>query len=345
MATLEDGTVVPIPEDQLPVILPEDVVMNGITSPIKADPEWAKITINGQPALRETDTFDTFMESSWYYARYTCPQHNEGMLDPTAANYWLPVDQYIGGIEHAIMHLMYFRFFHKLMRDAGLVNSDEPAKRLLCQGMVLADAFYYTGSDYQRVWVSPAEAIVERDDKNRIIKAVDAEYHELVYTGMSKMSKSKNNGIDPQLMVEKYGADTVRLFMMFAAPPELTLEWQESSVEGANRFVRRVWRLVHEHSQKGATLPLDISTLTPEQKDLRRDLHKTIAKVTDDVGSPLCIQHCYCCCDGVHEQTRSCPTRERTGPCVSSRISRSNYVNVVTDYPTCLLRNVASAWA
>ncbi|MFJ5691216.1 leucine--tRNA ligase [Providencia stuartii] len=282
MATLEDGTVVPVPEDQLPVILPEDVEMDGITSPIKADPEWAKTTINGQPALRETDTFDTFMESSWYYARYTCPQFDEGMLDPAAANYWLPVDQYIGGIEHAIMHLMYFRFFHKLMRDAGLVNSDEPAKRLLCQGMVLADAFYYTGSDGQRVWVSPSDVTVERDDKNRIIKAVDTEGHELVYTGMSKMSKSKNNGIDPQLMVEKYGADTVRLFMMFAAPPELTLEWQESSVEGANRFIRRVWRIVHEHSQKGATQPLDVSTLTTEQKDLRRDLHKTIAKVTDD---------------------------------------------------------------
>ncbi|EOE1422275.1 leucine--tRNA ligase [Providencia stuartii] len=282
MATLEDGTVVPVPEDQLPVILPEDVEMDGITSSIKADPEWAKTTINGQPALRETDTFDTFMESSWYYARYTCPQFDEGMLDPAAANYWLPVDQYIGGIEHAIMHLMYFRFFHKLMRDAGLVNSDEPAKRLLCQGMVLADAFYYTGSDGQRVWVSPSDVTVERDDKNRIIKAVDTEGHELVYTGMSKMSKSKNNGIDPQLMVEKYGADTVRLFMMFAAPPELTLEWQESSVEGANRFVRRVWRIVHEHSQKGATQPLDVSTLTTEQKDLRRDLHKTIAKVTDD---------------------------------------------------------------
>ncbi|EKT59478.1 leucine--tRNA ligase [Providencia sneebia] len=282
MATLEDGTVVPVPEDQLPVVLPEDVEMDGITSPIKADPQWAKTTINGQPALLETDTFDTFMESSWYYARYTCPHYDEGMLDPTAANYWLPVDQYIGGIEHAIMHLMYFRFFHKLMRDAGLVNSDEPAKRLLCQGMVLADAFYYTGEDGQRVWVSPTDAIVERDEKGRITKAVDNEGHELVYTGMSKMSKSKNNGIDPQLMVEKYGADTVRLFMMFAAPPELTLEWQESSVEGANRFVRRVWRLVHEHSQKGATQPLDINTLTAEQKDLRRDLHKTIAKVTDD---------------------------------------------------------------
>lgn len=287
MATLEDGTVVPVPDDQLPVILPEDVKMDGITSPIKADPEWAKTTINGQPALRETDTFDTFMESSWYYARYTCPDYDKGMLDPKAANYWLPVDWYIGGIEHAIMHLMYFRFFHKLMRDAGLVNSDEPAKRLLCQGMVLADAFYYTGEDGARHWVSPAEAIVERDEKNRIIKATDSAGHELTYAGMSKMSKSKNNGIDPQTMVERYGADTVRLFMMFAAPPELTLEWQESSVEGANRFLRRLWRLVHEHTEKGTTQSLDLATLTTEQKDLRRDLHKTIAKVSDDVGRRL----------------------------------------------------------
>lgn len=154
MVTLEDGTVMPTLDDQLPVILPEDVVMDGITSPIKADPEWAKTTVNGMPALRETDTFDTFMESSWYYARYTCPEYKEGMLDSEAANYWLPVDIYIGGIEHAIMHLLYFRFFHKLMRDAGMVNSDEPAKQLLCQGMVLADAFYYVGENGERNWVS-----------------------------------------------------------------------------------------------------------------------------------------------------------------------------------------------
>ncbi|AKA39589.1 leucine--tRNA ligase [Yersinia ruckeri] len=284
MITLEDGTVVPTPEDQLPVLLPEDVVMDGITSPIKADAEWAKTTVNGLPGLRETDTFDTFMESSWYYARYTCPQYDEGMLDPAAANYWLPVDQYVGGIEHAIMHLMYFRFFHKLMRDAGLVDSDEPAKRLLCQGMVLADAFYYSGTNGERIWVSPVDAIVERDEKGRIVKAVDGEGHELVYAGMSKMSKSKNNGIDPQVMVEKYGADTVRLFMMFASPAEMTLEWQESGVEGANRFLKRVWRLVFDHSHKGTTQPLVVAELTEDQKSLRRDLHKTIAKVTDDVG-------------------------------------------------------------
>lgn len=284
MVTLEDGTVMPTPEDQLPVILPEDVVMDGITSPIKADPDWAKTTVNGQPALRETDTFDTFMESSWYYARYTCADYKDGMLDPAAANYWLPVDQYVGGIEHAIMHLMYFRFFHKLLRDAGLVNSNEPAKRLLCQGMVLADAFYYLGVNGERNWVSPVDVTVERDEKSRIVKAVDTQGREVIYAGMSKMSKSKNNGIDPQLMVERYGADTVRLFMMFASPADMTLEWQESGVEGANRFLKRVWKLVYDHSQKGATVALDIASLNDVQKALRRDLHKTIAKVSDDIG-------------------------------------------------------------
>ncbi|AWQ19579.1 leucine--tRNA ligase [Pantoea ananatis] len=284
MVTLEDGTVMPTPEDQLPVILPEDVVMDGITSPIKADPEWAKTTVNGQPALRETDTFDTFMESSWYYARYTCADYKDGMLDPAAANYWLPVDQYVGGIEHAIMHLMYFRFFHKLLRDAGLVNSNEPAKRLLCQGMVLADAFYYLGVNGERNWVSPVDVTVERDEKGRITKAVDTQGREVIYAGMSKMSKSKNNGIDPQLMVERYGADTVRLFMMFASPADMTLEWQESGVEGANRFLKRVWKLAYDHSQKGATVALDVASLNDDQKSLRRDLHKTIAKVSDDIG-------------------------------------------------------------
>lgn len=206
------------------------------------------------------------------------------MLDPAAANYWLPVDQYVGGIEHAIMHLMYFRFFHKLMRDAGLVNSDEPAKRLLCQGMVLADAFYYTSATNERIWVSPKDVTVERDDKQRIVKAFDKDGRELIYSGMTKMSKSKNNGIDPQDIVEKYGADTVRLFMMFASPAEMTLEWQESGVEGANRFIKRVWRLAYDHIAKGPVDALDVNSLNEEQKALRRELHKTIAKVTDDIG-------------------------------------------------------------
>lgn len=284
MLTLENGNVVPVPLADLPVELPEDVVMDGVQSPIKADPNWAKTTYNGQPALRETDTFDTFMESSWYYARYTCPQYQQGMLNSEEANYWLPVDQYIGGIEHATMHLLYFRFYHKLLRDAGLLACDEPATKLLCQGMVLADAFYYTSETNERIWVSPTKVTITRDEKGRIIKAVDPEGHELVHAGMTKMSKSKNNGIDPQEMVEKYGADTVRLFMMFASPAEMTLEWQESGVEGANRFLRRLWKLTYDYLQQPATVELDPKALSADQKALRRDLHKTIAKVSDDIG-------------------------------------------------------------
>lgn len=284
MLTLPNGETVPAPIEDLPIILPEDVVMDGVKSPIKADPNWAKTTFNGEPALKETDTFDTFMESSWYYARYTSPSYAEGMLDKDEANYWLPVDQYIGGIEHATMHLLYFRFFHKLLRDAGFVTSDEPAQKLLCQGMVLADAFYYTSPTNERIWVSPMQVTLERDEKGRIIKATDPEGRELVHTGMTKMSKSKNNGIDPQEMVEKYGADTVRLFMMFASPAEMTLEWQESGVEGAKRFLGRVWNLVYEYSQNPAKTALDVTALSADQKSLRRDVHKTIAKVSDDIG-------------------------------------------------------------
>lgn len=284
MLTLENGDVVPAPMEDLPIILPEDVVMDGVKSPIKADPNWAKTTLNGAPALKETDTFDTFMESSWYYARYTCPQYQNGMLDAEEANYWLPVDQYIGGIEHATMHLLYFRFFHKLLRDAGFVTSDEPADKLLCQGMVLADAFYYTSPTNERIWVSPTQVTLERDEKGRIIKATDPEGRELVHSGMTKMSKSKNNGIDPQEMVEKYGADTVRLFMMFASPAEMTLEWQESGVEGAKRFLGRVWNLVYQYQQNPAKTSLDITALSATQKALRREVHKTIAKVSDDIG-------------------------------------------------------------
>ena len=284
MLTLENGDVVPAPMEDLPIILPEDVVMDGVKSPIKADPNWAKTTLNGAPALKETDTFDTFMESSWYYARYTCPQYQNGMLDAEEANYWLPVDQYIGGIEHATMHLLYFRFFHKLLRDAGFVTSDEPADKLLCQGMVLADAFYYTSPTNERIWVSPTLVTLERDEKGRIIKATDPEGRELVHSGMTKMSKSKNNGIDPQEMVEKYGADTVRLFMMFASPAEMTLEWQESGVEGAKRFLGRVWNLVYQYQQNPAKTSLDLTALSAEQKVLRREVHKTIAKVSDDIG-------------------------------------------------------------
>jgi leucyl-tRNA synthetase len=238
MLNLEDGQDIPIPADRLPSLLPEDVAMDGVTSPIKADPEWRRFELEGQPCERETDTFDTFVQSSWYYARFTCPHYTDGMIDSDQANYWLPVDQYVGGIEHAILHLLYSRFFHKLMRDAGLVSSDEPFTRLLTQGMVLKDG--------------------------------------------AKMSKSKGNTVDPQELIDRYGADTVRLFSMFAAPPEQSLEWSDSGVEGANRFIRRLWRLVHDLDTDGTeSLP---ESLNGEQKNLRRKIHETIAKVSDDYG-------------------------------------------------------------
>ena len=238
MLNLEDGQDIPIPADRLPSLLPEDVAMDGVTSPIKADPEWRRFELEGQPCERETDTFDTFVQSSWYYARFTCPHYSDGMIDSDQANYWLPVDQYVGGIEHAILHLLYSRFFHKLMRDAGLVASDEPFTRLLTQGMVLKDG--------------------------------------------AKMSKSKGNTVDPQDLIDRYGADTVRLFSMFAAPPEQSLEWSDSGVEGANRFIRRLWRLVHDVDTDGTESVPD--PLTSEQKNLRRKIHETIAKVSDDYG-------------------------------------------------------------
>ncbi|WP_102796719.1 leucine--tRNA ligase [Bowmanella denitrificans] len=285
MLNLANGQSVPVPAEELPVRLPEDVVMNGVTSPIKADLEWRKTTYQGQSAERETDTFDTFMESSWYYARYCSAQFNQGMLNPDEANYWLPVDQYVGGIEHAILHLLYSRFFHKLLRDEGLVQSDEPFKRLLCQGMVLADSFYREDAKGAKTWFSPADVEVEKDDKGRVVRAVlRSDGQEVIHGGMTKMSKSKNNGINPQEVIDLYGADTIRLFTMFAAPPEQTLEWVESGVEGANRFLKRLWKLVQDHLLLGDVVALDKAALSGDQKALRREIHKTIAKVSDDIG-------------------------------------------------------------
>ncbi len=289
MINLANGESVPVPASELPVVLPENVVMNGTTSPIKDDPQWAKTTYNGQDALRETDTFDTFMESSWYYARYCSPNDDTQMLDPAKANYWLPVDQYIGGIEHAILHLLYARFFHKLLRDVGLVDCDEPFKKLLCQGMVLADTYYREADNGAQEWIAPSEVTIERNDKGQVTSAISKHDGEAVISaGMSKMSKSKNNGIDPQQVIEKYGADTVRLFIMFTSPPEQTLEWSDAGVEGAHRFVKRVYKLVHDFTASVTdvddSLKLDGLVLNAAQKKLRRELHKTLAKVSDDIG-------------------------------------------------------------
>ncbi len=237
-----DCGAVPVPETQLPVVLPEDVAFDGIGSPIKKMPEFYETSCPqcGGKAVRETDTFDTFMESSWYYARYSCADQQEAMLDQRV-NYWAPVDQYIGGVEHAILHLLYARFYHKLLRDEGLVDSDEPFTNLLTQGMVLKDG--------------------------------------------AKMSKSKGNTVDPQELIDRYGADTVRLFIMFAAPPEQSLEWSDSGVEGASRFLKRVWRLLYTHVSEGITRACDSGDgLSDGQRSLRRAVHETIRKVGDDIG-------------------------------------------------------------
>ncbi len=282
-----EGQAHPVPEEQLPVVLPEDVRFEGVASPIKSNPAWRQYTAaDGQRFERETDTFDTFMESSWYYARYCCPGATD-MLDDRA-KYWLPVDQYIGGIEHAVMHLMYFRFFHKLLRDAGYVDSDEPATNLLCQGMVIAETFYRERTDGSKEWHNPADVEVERDERGRVVAAkLIADGQPVQIGGTEKMAKSKNNGVDPQVMVDRYGADTVRLFSMFAAPPEQSLDWNESGVEGMARFLRRLWNQVQKHVDAGAAHgvakpKLDIAALSPAGKTIRRQLHEAIQKIADD---------------------------------------------------------------
>ena len=232
---------VPVPEEQLPVVLPEDVEFTGVGSPLRQMPSFVDTSCPscGAAARRETDTFDTFVESSWYFARYACPDSHDAMLDEREG-YWMPVDQYTGGIEHAILHLLYARFFQKLMRDFGLSSADEPFTNLLTQGMVLKDG--------------------------------------------AKMSKAKGNTVDPQQLIETYGADTVRLFMMFAAPPEQALEWSDEGVQGAFRFLKRFWRSVQEHASGGAGAAVDPAALNDEQKALRRKIHETIVKVSDDIG-------------------------------------------------------------
>jgi leucyl-tRNA synthetase len=243
MIECPDCGTVPVPIADLPVALPENVVIEGSGSPLKRDPQFYQVQCPqcGKLAQRETDTFDTFMESSWYYARYASPDCETAMLDQRV-DYWLPVDQYIGGIEHAILHLLYARFFHRLMRDEGLVQHDEPFARLLTQGMVLKDG--------------------------------------------AKMSKSKGNTVDPQQLIDQYGADTVRLFIMFASPPEQALEWSDSGVEGASRFLKRLWKQVTAHldNLENPVLTLNTTNLSEPERILRRQVHETIKKVSDDMG-------------------------------------------------------------
>jgi len=272
---------VTVPDDQLPVKLPEDVVPDGAGSPLGKMPEFYECTCPqcGGNARRETDTMDTFVESSWYYARYASPNCDDQLVDKDAAQQWMPVDQYIGGIEHAILHLLYARFFHKLMRDEGLVPGDEPFNNLLTQGMVVAPTFYRDGAGGKKQWINPADVDVETDAKGRPIAAkLNSDGQPVIIGGTEKMSKSKNNGVDPQAIIDQYGADTARLFMMFASPPDQQLEWSDSGVEGSFRFLKRVWHFAAEYKDFDDT-KADQKT---DEKALRREIHLTLKQATFD---------------------------------------------------------------
>jgi len=278
--------IVPVPDEQLPVVLPENLVPDGSRNPLAKMSSFYACDCPqcGKPARRETDTMDTFVDSSWYYIRYTCTDQNKTMTD-SRSNYWLPVDQYIGGIEHAILHLLYSRFWTKVMRNLGLVGFDEPFSDLLTQGMVLNEIFFRKEDAGRIIYFNPADVEIQTDDQGKRSNAVLREDKKTVeFGGVGTMSKSKNNGVDPQKLVDVYGADTARLFIMFASPPEQTLEWADTGADGAFRFLNRLWNQVYKHLQLGIIEPGISSNLSTELKNLRFQLHHTIAKVGDDLG-------------------------------------------------------------
>ena len=277
---------VPVPEKDLPVVLPEDCVPDGSGNPLNKHEKFLHVDCPscGKPARRETDTMDTFVDSSWYFMRYTSPQSNDAMVDDRN-DYWMPMDQYIGGIEHAVLHLLYARFWTKVMRDFGLVKFDEPFTNLLTQGMVLNETYYREDAAGKKTWINPDEVELSFDDKGRPVSAIlKADGQPVIIGGTEKMSKSKNNGIDPQAQIDQYGADTARLFTMFAAPPEQTLEWSGTGVEGANRFLRRVWAFAYNNASRiQAAGALDITQLNDAQKTLRREVHKILQQADHDL--------------------------------------------------------------
>ncbi|MFI4819054.1 MAG: class I tRNA ligase family protein [Enterobacterales bacterium] len=281
---LKNGRTVTVPKNELPVLLPIKILNKKKINDIKNNLKYYKCYYKGVPAIRETDTFDTFMESSWYYARYTCNKYKKNILDLKSVNYWLPIDQYIGGIEHANMHLLYLRFYHKLFKDFGLVKTDEPVENLLCQGMILSDSFYYLNSKGNKYWISPSNVIIKRNKKGKIIKYYDKKGRNLIYAGMSKMSKSRNNGINPNYFIKKYGADSVRLFLMFSSPVQMSLEWKNFKLKGINKFLKKLWYITYKHIKNGIIKIIDLSNLNNEQTNIRKEIHKTIFKVTDDIN-------------------------------------------------------------
>jgi leucyl-tRNA synthetase len=275
---------VAVPDADLPVRLPEAVSFEGAGSPLKRMPDFYRTPCPkcGGEAQRETDTFDTFVESSWYYARYTSRHVHDAMFGPEV-DHWLPVDQYVGGIEHAVLHLLYARFFHKAMRDLGLVKGDEPFTRLLTQGMVVAETYYREDAAGHLHWYNPAGVEVECDDKGRPVKArLAGDGQPVEIGGLEKMAKSKNNGVDPQALIDRYGADTVRLYTMFTAPPDQSLEWSDEGVEGAHRFLKRLWVLASADAQAGTPGPSDLSDLGEGPKTARREIHEALKKALYD---------------------------------------------------------------
>lgn len=302
MVNCEHCGTVPVEEQDLPVVLPTDVVPDGRGNPLKNIPEFVNTTCPkcGNPAERETDTFDTFVESSWYYARFASPNDAQNMVNKSAANKWLPVDQYIGGVEHAVMHLLYARFFHKLMRDENLVSGNEPFANLMTQGMVLAGTFYRVNADGSTTYYFAEDIDIEFDERGQPIKALlKADGQPVTIGKIEKMSKSKNNGVDPQLTIDKYGADTVRLYTLFTAPADQTLEWSDDALKGPYNFVKKVWRIATEHMQALADANLSLDSLnndalntddlSKEAKNLRRKTHETIAKIDNDLGDRLAL--------------------------------------------------------
>jgi len=279
-----DGRDLPVADQDLPVVLPENIIPDGSGSPLAKLPEYYETTdAEGRPARRETDTMDTFVESSWYFFRYMSPDYTGGMVAPEDAAYWQDVDQYIGGIEHAILHLLYARFFTKLMRDEGLVKVSEPFKRLLTQGMVLAETWYREPEPSKKIWFNKTEVEPILDDKGRVTGGtLIADGQPVQYGGMEKMSKSKNNGVDPEALVKKYGADTARLYTMFTSPPESTLEWSESGVEGAHKYLKRLWAYAHDHRDQLDPAPVEHSALDSKHKTLRHAIHEQLRSAQFD---------------------------------------------------------------
>jgi leucyl-tRNA synthetase len=278
---------VPVPDQDLPVLLPEDLVPDGSGNPLAKSKAFYECTCPKcrGPARRETDTMDTFVDSSWYFMRYACPDSNAAMVDQRV-HYWMPVDQYIGGIEHAILHLLYARFWTKVMRDMGLLKVGEPFSNLFTQGMVLNHIYSYQDKDGRKRYFNPADVETRRGKDGSLVHEALTEGGNVlvVHEGLGKMSKSVGNGVDPEALVARFGADTARLFTMFAAPPDQTLEWSDEGVQGAARFIRRLWNAVYEHLHAGPVAPLDTAALAGAQRDLRRAAHHTLAKATDDIG-------------------------------------------------------------